>query len=161
MTDPYALSDSTLEIADRWYGILNDGAVKTLLGIQDVWFGDQNILPHTPSVCVEPGIERRVLQGVPDMTRMEIDTIFLVYHSKVGGEQQQAKRDSVAFAQAIKHYLHVNHLRLFNAAATQQLTIHGYCTEFDPGYAHKQRTLYNAVQMTWTNLTKVSLNRQF
>lgn len=159
MTSPYALSDSTLEIAERFAQILDE--VKETFFIKDVWFGDQAMIPHTPAICVEPGVERRLLEGIPDMTRMEIDTTFLVYHSIVGREQQQAKKDSIAFAKNIQHYLHANHLILMSKDGTRQLTIHSFCTDFDPGYSYKPRTLYNAVQMTWTNITKVSLQRQF
>ena len=158
MSAPYALSASTRIIARRWQEILNVN--KELFGIKSVWFGDQQILPDTPCVCVEPGVKRRGLEGVPDMTRMEIDTVFYVYHSMVGENQQQAKDDSIRFAEDIEEYLHVNHLKLFAVDGTQ-LTIHGYCTDFDPGYAYRPRTLYNAVRMTWTNTTKVSLQRQF
>lgn len=159
MSEPYALSDSTLEIAERWFEILDE--IKEAFHIKDVWFGDQELLPRTPCIAVEPGTERRELAGIPDMTQMRIDTTFFVYHSVVGMEQQQARRDSIKFAENIKHYLHVNHIRLFSKDATRQLTIHGFCTDFDPGYSYKQRTLYNAVQMTWTSLTKTSLQRQF
>jgi hypothetical protein len=159
MTAPYNLSDSTLEIADRFLEILT--AQKVALGIQDVWFGDQLMIPRTPALCVEPGVERRSLNGVPDMTQMLIDTTIFLYHSVVGSEQQQARRNCIQFAKDVQHYLHVNHTRLYNAAATQQLTIHGWCTDFDPQYRYRQGTLHNAVQMTWTSLTKVSLQRVF
>lgn len=159
MSAPYDLSASTRVIARRWQAILD--ANKVALGIQDVFFGDQLMVPHTPAICVEPGRKRRNLEGVPDMTRMEIDTTFYVYHSKVDSEKQQARDDCIKFAEDVEDYLHVNHLRLFDLAGTQQLTIHSYCTDFDPGYSFKRNTWYHAVQMTWTNLTKVSLQRQF
>lgn len=158
MSAPYQLSASTRVIARRWFQILTD--VKELLFIKDVWFGDQTVLPRTPAICVEPGVKRRSLAGVPDMTHMEIDTVFFIYHSEVSKDQQQARDDCIKFAEDVEEYLHVNHLRLLAADGTQ-LTIHGFCTDFDPGYSYRPRTLYNAVQMTWTNTTKVSLQRQF
>lgn len=157
MTTP--LSDSTLAIAQRFFEILDLN--KATLGIQDVWFGDQDNVPRTPSVCVEPGVKRRELQGIPDMTLNTIDTFFLVYHSPVG-ETQQARRDTIQFAEGIERYLHINHLNLF-AADGSQLTIHGFCSDMDPGYAYKgstspgRGTLYNAVQITWTSTTKTRL----
>lgn len=159
MSGPYQLSNSTLVIAKRYQEILT--AAKVTLGLQDVWFGDQSIVPRTPAVCIEPGLKRRNFDGVPDMTMMNIDTIILLYHSQVivNGGQQQARSDAITFAEDIEEFLHVNHPRLFNATATQQLTIQGFCTDFDPGYSYKSRSLYHAVQMTWTNLTKVSLQR--
>jgi len=159
MTSPYALSASTRVIARRWQAIIE--ANKATFGIVDVWFGDQTMLPHTPSLCVEPGIKRRRLEGVPDMTTMEIDTTFIIYHSPVDSDNQQARDDSILFAEDVEEYLHLNHLILFDAGGTNQLTVHSYCTDFDPGYSFKVKTLYNAVRMTWTNLVKVSLQHQF
>jgi hypothetical protein len=157
MSAPYALSDSTLEVALRFHEILD--LAKAELGLKDVWFGDQTLLPRTPCVTIEPGRERRALQGVPDMTLMEIDTGIILYHSKVSNEQQQARIDCNDVAQRIKNYLHVNHIRLYSKDGTRQLTIHGFCTELDPGYAARPGTLYNAVSMVWTNTTKTSLQR--
>lgn len=157
MSAPYALSDSTLEVANRFVEILE--AAKAELGITDVWFGDQILVPRTPALCVEPGQLRRQLEGVPDMARNTIETGFYLYHSKVDKTQQQARRDSVMFAERVVNYLHVNHLRLFSKDGLQQLTIHGYCTELDPGYTYRQGTLYNAVQMIWQSTSKTSLQR--
>jgi len=158
MSAPYALSDSTLEVAQRFKSILE--SVKAEMGLQDVWFGDQLLVPRTPCICVEPGTERRQLQGVPDMTLMQIETGFYLYHSKVDREQQLSRVECNALAQRIKNYLHVNHIRLYSdATQTRQLTIHGFCTLLDPGYSYRQGTLYNAVQMVWTSTTKTSLQR--
>jgi hypothetical protein len=159
MTSPYSqLTGSTLELAERFYEILD--LAKAELGIADVWFGDQNIVPRVPAVCVEPGVERRELQGVPDMVLMRIDTGISLYHSKVDRTQQVARRECVLFAENIKRFLHVNHLRIFSADGTRQMTIHGFCTELDPGYAFMQGSRYNAVQMVWTSTTKESLQRR-
>lgn len=150
------LTDRTLVVAERFYDVLN--ANKVSLGIADVWFGDQELVPRTPSLCVEPGLKRREMRGVPDMTLLEIDTYFLIYHSKLsttGGEQQQ-RRNCIGFAEAIETYLNQNHLRL-HAANGDQLTLYGYCVEVDPGYAYKSDSRFHAVQMTWRSTSKKSL----
>lgn len=156
MSAPYALSDSTLEVADRFFEILD--LAKAELGIADVWFGDQSV-PRVPAICIQPGSETRQLAGIPDMTQMMIDTGILLYHSRVDRSQQIAYRECISFAQRIKNYLHVNHLRLYSKDGARQLTIHGFCTNFDPGYVYQDRTRYNAVQMVWSSLTKTSLQR--
>lgn len=150
------LTDSTLVVAERFYDILHSN--KAALGLSSVWFGDQTIVPNTPSLCVEPGSKRRELQGVPDRTLNTIETVFLLYHSRVGpGNQQTARRDCIRFAEAIERYLNLNHMRLFDARG-DLITVHGYCIDLDPGYSYKsQRTLYNSVQMTWRSTTKTGL----
>lgn len=151
-----ALTNRTLTIANRFYEILL--GVKAELGLADVWFGDQDNLPRTPALCVEPGVKRRTLKAVQNMTENSIDTYFLLYHSKLGPDtdQQLERRNTVQFAENVEEYLHINYLRLYDLAGNQ-LTIHGHCSDLDPGFSYKNGTLYNAVRMTWTSLTKTRL----
>lgn len=156
MSAPYNLSDSTLEIANRIFEILDDA--KAELGLADVWFGDTTP-PRVPALCVEPGNKRRQLRGVPDMTEMVIDTGLLIYYARVDQSDQQARRACIAFGERVENYLNVNHLRLISKDGSRQLTIHGFCTDFDPGYAYKPNTRYHAINMVWSSLTKTSLQR--
>jgi hypothetical protein len=151
------VTDSSLVIAERFYQIAH--SVKYQLGFMDVWYGDQNLIPQTPALVVEPGTKRRELSAAQDHTSNQIDTYFLIYHSPVS-EMQNARRETIAVAEALERYLHRNHLRLFDAAVpANQLTIHGHNVELDPGYQFKGNTLYNAVQMTWRSITKTWLGR--
>jgi hypothetical protein len=154
-------TDSLLTTSVRIYDLLRANAVS--LGLQgpdgkiNVWFGDQGTLPETPAVCVEPGTKTRDLSGVPDMTTNLFDVHIFLYHSAVGGEQQQARRDTIDFAEDIERFLHVNHLNLANSLG-DQIIIHGYVKSMDAGYQYKNgTTLYNAVHMIWTGMTKTSL----
>jgi len=115
------------------------------------------MLPETPAVCIEPGTKTRTLAGAPDMTELDIDVHIFLYHSAVGDEQQQARRDTIEFAEAIEKFLHVNHLNLVNSVG-EQIIIHGFTKSTDAGYQYKNgTTLYNAVHMVWTGFTKTSL----
>lgn len=152
------LTDSTLIIANRMFEIVDEA--KAFLGISDVWFGDQQALPRTPSLCVEPGMKKRTLQGVPNMPLTNIDTIFLLYHSKVDIDQQTTRRDCIKVAEDVELYLH-QHCDPLLASNGSQLTIQGMITEADPGYSYKSRSTYNAVQMTFTSQVKVNLQRLF
>lgn len=152
-------TDSSLVIAERFYQILNSN--KAALGLSFVAFGDQNLIPETPSLMVEPGTKRRDLRSASDHTLNEIDTYFLIYHSPVGPSSvQNSRRENMAIAEGVERYLHRNHLRLYDVdIPATQLTVHGFCVEMDPGFQAKQNTLYNAVQMTWRSTTKTWLGR--
>lgn len=142
-------------VAVRFFRIIR--AHMYTLGFQSVWFGDQNLIPKTPTVCVEPGTKRRELYASQDHTENNIDTYFLIYHSPIS-EMQQARRDNIRLAESLERYLHMNHLRLYDASG-RQLTVHGSCVELDPGYATKANTLYHTTQITWRSLTKTWLGR--
>lgn len=153
------LTDDPLVIADRIYTLLQ--AARVTLGFPElgVWFGDQELVPQTPAICVEPGTLNADLEGVPDRTFNRIECYLLIYHSKVLIDtQQNARRETLQFAGTVRRWLHDNHLQLLDANG-DRLVIHGFVTFFDPGYAYKRRTLYNAVQMTWTGITKTNLRQ--
>lgn len=152
------LTDSVLTTSRRIYDLLVTNAAALGLdagGSVNVWYGDQDSVPRTPSICVEPGTKRRVLAGVPDMTLIDIDVHLLLYHSPIS-EQQDARQDCIAFAEGVERFLHINHLNLANSNG-DQIIIHGFVTEMDPGYVYKSGTLHHAVQMVWTGTTKTSL----
>jgi hypothetical protein len=115
------------------------------------------MLRRTPSLCIEPGINRRDLIAAQHRTNNDIDTVFLIYHSPVT-EQQAARREAIYVAEHLVHYLEMNHLRLL-AANGNQLTVHGHAMEIDPGFAYKQGTLYHAIQVTWRSVSRTWLQQ--
>lgn len=157
------MTDDVGVISDRIFDLLRVPATMSSLGLQSVWYGDQSLVPNTPSLCVEPGLVRSPLDGVPAMVLNTIDVVLLLYHSKVGplaagsdGGQQAERRNAIQFAYNIRNHLHQNHLHLQNASG-DRITVHSWVTELDPGYAYRGRTLYHAVRMTWQSTTKTRL----
>jgi hypothetical protein len=157
------MTDDVGVISDRVFDILRDGPTMLSLGLSSVWYGDQTIVPDTPSLCVEPGLVRSPLAGVPAMVENHIDVILLLYHSKIGplvagtdGGQQAERRSAVQFAYNIRNFLHQNHLQLLNTGG-DRITIHSWVTELDPGYAYRNNSMYHAVRMTWQSITKTRL----
>lgn len=157
MTSPLQepLTDRSLVVAKRFKRIAFNN--KATLGFADVWFGDQKMLRRTPSLCVEPGINRRELIAAQNRTHNDIDTIFLIYHSPVS-EMIKARQDAINLAENFVHYLELNHLRLYGAGGNQ-LTVHGHGMEIDPGFAYKQGTLYHAIQVTWRSISRTWLQQ--
>jgi hypothetical protein len=155
MPDTQPLTDRTLIVAQRFHRIAKN--YKATLGFESVWFGDQRMLPRTPSLCVEPGRVARELYATQNRTTNEIDTTFLIYHSPVS-EKQTARAEAIGLAEYFVHYMELNHLRLY-AASGAQLTVHGHCMDLDPGFTYKQGTLYHAVQVNWRSITKTWLQQ--
>jgi len=153
-----ALTDSNLVIADRIFTLL-DAAKASLtydsVTVQDVWFGDQNLVPRTPALCVVPGFARFELHAAQAMTENRIETYFMLYHGPVSEEQQSLRR-TVGLANVIMTWLHRNHLQLY-AANGDRLTVHNHVAEMEPGFAYKPKTLHHAVRMTWISITKTRL----
>ena len=159
---PDNMTDNVLVVSERLYTVLN--AAKATLNytdtrtvtLQDVWYGDDDTTPTTPCLVVEPGILRSPLAGVPSQVENSIDVELLLYHGTLNVPKAASRREAIGIAQVIRTWLHENHLNLQNSSG-DRIVIHGWVTTLEPGYAYKQGTLYNAVQMTWTGITKTRL----
>lgn len=141
------ISDKMRTVTQAVYDRINGN--KVTLGIQDVYYGDQDRLPRTPAVCVESGTKRRDLEGTPFYTRVSLPVMIMIYHSKIQDEQQNRKAAD-QLAEDIEAYLH----------ADKQMggtVIYGMVTEVDPGYAHRGGALLRAVRMTWEGTSKVQI----
>lgn len=119
-----------------------------------VFYGDQNRIPKTPMVCIEPANKVRTLAGVPNMTENEYEVLIIVYGNKVQEMQTTRKQvDHLAFQ--IEFLIHQD-LQLKNGGPTPNM-IHGYVRQSESGYAWKGNTLYRTNRLTWYGKNKTSL----
>ena len=156
------MTNDILVVADRLYTLLNAAKATFIytgtstVTLQDVWFGDDETDPRTPCLVIEPGLVRSPLAGVPSQVENTLNVELLVYHSTLNVPKAQSRRECIGLAQVIRRWLNVNHLQLLNVAG-DRIVIHGWVTTLEPGYAYKRGTLHNAVQMTWTGISKTRL----
>lgn len=154
-----ALAKYPSEIGQRIFALLSDTTVKaTVIGSAEasVFYGDQDRLPTTPTVCVETGNTARPLAGAPQAVQATHTCYILVYFGSVQSEQDN-KLEAEQCSERIVAYLDDN-LQLKDLAGLDPKVIHGWCTEIDPGYAVKNdRTLTHAVRITWQGISKYQL----
>ena len=130
-------------------------AARTMFRIPvlDVWYGDQDRIPRTPAVCVEPGDKQRALAGVPNMTENEFEVFILVYHNKAQDNQLTRKEvDQIGYD--IELLVHQD-LQLTNGGAPNM--IHGFIRSHESGYTYKSNTLYRTARLTYYGKNKTSL----
>ncbi|SRR5216684_1021477 len=154
MPNPYAAyTDSTEFVANYVLNAIKAGAAT--LGLTDavnqVWYGDQVLLPETPAVCVVPGPETDTPNGAGGRpVRIDFRTFVMVYYGKVQ-DQQLNVHASLGLANQIK--------RLMNADPTLGgNAIDAYFSNIDPGVSAKQGGLMDATRMTLLTKSKVVLN---
>src|SRR5512139_916007 len=153
MTGPYTpLTGSIVVVADAMITQIQGGTYSIVpadLAPMDIFYGDQERIPRTPAVCVEPGEKNRELQGAPNMTSNTFDIYVLIYHNKMQ-EIQLTRRECDVLAYEIEKRLHQN-LQLGG------IIIHGYCVSNESGYTYKQNTLYRSARLTYRATSKTSL----
>jgi hypothetical protein len=120
----------------------------------DVYYGDQDMFPHTPSVCVETGDKTRTLEGAPNMTLNEFEIYVLIYHNKVQ-DNQSTRKETDQIAYDIEQLVHQD-LQLRNGGLTPNV-IHGFIRSHESGYTFKKDTLYRSARLTYYGKNKTSL----
>src|SRR4051812_41667019 len=114
---------------------------KGRLGLEAVYYGDQNKIPVTPAACVEPDEKPREYKGAQRMTRVSLHLYVLVYHSKVQSPQQN-RRDADIMAESIETLIHAD-------ATLGGLVIDGMCTAVSSGYANRGGTMMRASRIAY------------
>lgn len=160
MPNPYAAyTDSNEFVANYLYQkfLANAGPSGFNLGgvaqgQPGVWYGDTSgLLPSTPLLCVIPGPEQSVYQGVGGRpVLMTFTTFVMVYYGKVQ-DQQANVHASLTLANAVKRFVNPDITLGGNA-------IDCMCAAIDPGVAVKGGALIDASRMTFRTRSKVTLN---
>lgn len=154
MSSPYSVYTSKVSVIASELKTRIDAVKGTFTPpIQDVWYGDQDRIPRTPALCVEPSDKARDLEGVPNMTRNEFEVFLLIYHNKAQ-DNQDTRLEVDQIAEQVEDFLHTD-LQL--VVAGNPLIIHGYVTRIESGMQYKQGTLYRAARITYYARNKTSL----
>jgi hypothetical protein len=124
-------------------------ADKTPLGIVDTFYGDQSILPHTPSVCVSPGTKARDFQGATLVTANIFETYVYVYFGKVQDVQNNL-HGAQTLADAIEPVVHAD-------MTLGGIVISTLCTQNEPGLINKQGSLMMGNRLTFQSMSRTRL----
>lgn len=123
---------------------------KADLGLADVFFGDQALLPRTPALCVEPDAK----SGNVNPTRKaeyEITFYLLVYYDKIQ-DSISNRKGLLALCDALETLY--NSDQYLGIDAMSGLVIHNYISRVESGYVAKGQSLMTAARMTWTGKTQ-------
>jgi hypothetical protein len=119
---------------------------QSLLGLEEVYYGDQAKIPVTPVACVEPGEKRSSYKGAQRMTRVEIEGYVLVYHSAVTSPQDN-RETADKLAEDIAAIIN-SHAQL------EGLVINNMVTNIESGYADRGSTTMRSSRITFVALTQ-------
>lgn len=156
MTGPYPYPGSIVVLTELLIDKIVGNAANFSIPFaeEDVYYGDQDRIPRTPSVCLEPGDKNRELDGSPNMTKNQFQIYILVYHNKAQ-DIQLTRKECDQLAYEIEQLIHQD-LQLKNDGTTPNV-IHGYIKANESGYTYKSGTLYRTARLTYFGLNKTSL----
>lgn len=142
-----ALTDSLIDVTTYIEQKLE--ANKATLGLQDVFLGDQDRIPRTPTACVEPGGKTQSLDGAPRRVAIFMEVYVILYHTEVRDVQQNVK-EATQLAEATADVIHQDD-------DLGGSVIHNYVTDSQPGYVSRGRVLMRATRITVQAQSKVQL----
>lgn len=112
-------------------------------GDPSVFFGDQTLIPVTPTICVAPGPRDRDI-GHTKAGFRSINTFtvfFMIYHGKVQ-DAQTNELQCLQYAESVEALLHQN-------KQMSGYVYNGWVERLDPGIAMRGGTLMRATRLTW------------
>lgn len=119
------------------------------LGLADIYYGDQNRIPRTPTACVDPGEKRRDLNGIPRRTDIRLTVYILLYHNPINAIET-ITRQSDALAEDIETLIHMD-------AQMGGLVIDSMVTTIEFGYQTRGNNLYRVSRLTVEGRSQVQL----
>lgn len=142
-------ADRFTPVVQEVYDLLTNA--KAELGLEDVWYGDQNLIPRYPAVAVEAGPFNRDLSGIggKGLTDNRIRVLLLLYLAKIQ-DVQVTRKATDELAERIMDKLHED-------VTMNGTVIHGFVTAIEPGYATRGGTLMRTTRVTWEGLTKTRI----
>lgn len=141
------LATTIPEVAEYLFDKLETN--KEALGIQQVFYGDQNRLPVTPAACIEPGSKKNTLKSAFRVVSIDFEVYILLYHSSVTSPQDN-RRAADAMAEAVEVLIHAD-------KDLGGLVIHCMIDEVASGYVSKGSTLMRASRLTFSALSQNQL----
>lgn len=153
MTSPVSPNtDFTSVLAAYIYDLIV--ANKYDLGIEDVLYGNNNMVPRNMTVVVTPGRKVRFLQGVSapgGRVKNELTVLIDVITSDVLSGEKDARLATDQLAEAVEKLLHAD-------TTMGGLLIHGFVHTWDPGETFINNSMYRMVRMTYTGESRTYLS---
>lgn len=137
----------TAELADALRNYFTTRADD--LGIVDVFYGDQAMVPNTPTLCVDPSVTEHEITATGMQQANQFNINVILYGAGLGDvEDIQYELDQLS--DRVKNDLNV--LGTFDGRI-----IYGFVTRQEYGYLIKSNRLMRANRLVWTATTKTRL----
>lgn len=114
---------------------------KSLVNVEDVYLGDQERVPRTPCLTVEPGTHSRDYNGAPRRVAVSFEAYIMVYVQKIQDSAANVKL-LLATVKLVEQVLHADN-------TLGKRVISSYVAEVEPGYATRDKTLMRAARLTF------------
>ena len=138
------LTSSLHDFSEYLFNTLTAASVD--LGLQAVYYGDQNKLPVTPVACVEPEQKVRTLSDAQRGTTVDFTVSIYIYHGAIDSVQEN-RRNADRMADKVEEVLHRD-------LTCGGLVIHSYAESIESGYSQKAGSIQRTSRIVFTGRSK-------
>lgn len=125
---------------------IKDMLEQSAIPFEDVWYGDQNLIPRTPAAAVEPGARGREWAGTSRSSMNTFVVDVIIYHSQLE-DVNLTRQEALELAEDVEVLLHSD-------PTLGGLVIDSLCTSLEPGYAERGNILLQATSVRWEGRSK-------
>ena len=122
---------------------------KGALGLEGVFFGDQNKIPVFPTACIYPGPKTREIEGAPRKTKVLLTIYIMIYVGTLTSTEVN-EFDAMKYAELVETLLHQDE-------DMNNQIVHGLVANIEPGIAIKDASMIRAVRLTFEGQTQKHL----
>jgi len=135
------LARSTFEVCDALYQMLSEA--KEELGLEDVWYSPQALIPRYPCIILEPRPRRRRFNAT-HRWELTFEVSILLYHGKVDSSEVNHRANELQ-AGLVENFLHADPNRL----TLNGLVVMGFVVNAEPGLVNRGDVMITATRLTW------------
>jgi len=123
----------------------------TQLGFEDIFYGDQELIPHTPAAAVEPGSMQRQIGGIMPggQTLNTFQVYVFVYHCPIQSPQV-TRKECDQLAEQVQRIFHTD-------VTLGGLVTHGFCTNSESGVTVRGGAMLRTHRITWSGISKTGV----
>jgi hypothetical protein len=133
-------TDSLYVMADYVFNLLTTN--QGTLGLEGLFYGDQNLIPVSPIACVEPDVKNVALKGMTREIQNEFRVYVLLYTAFVQSPDLN-RRAADQLAESVGTVLNAD-------AQCGGLVMHSMVEEIASGYAYKSGTIHRTSRILFT-----------
>lgn len=145
-----ALADRITTVATAMQTLLQANAVA--LGLQHVYYGDQERIPATPAVCVEPNLIAREISGIGGKGQTDNNiTIYVICYLAKIQDDQATRLAADQLSESIMDVLHTS-------ITMSGTVVHGHVSGIEYGYAKRGAgALTRVARIEWSGFSKTAI----
>jgi hypothetical protein len=141
-------TSSLVDVTDAIVTLLK-GPTAASLGLKDVWYGDDDLIPNTPAINVTGNNKNTELAGTGHLVYTNHTVYLTVFHSRLDAPQV-TRRESDLLAEEVEALLHSD-------PTLGGLIIFGYVSALETGVASRGQVIMRSSRLTWTGQTRTRL----